>query len=305
MTVDVRLAKLEKEIQRLNTLVLGARRAAAGGANHNLLSITHPDTLPANVVAGDVVIGNNTPDWSRLGIGNNADVLTLAAGLPTWQPPAGGGGNSIFEDNFNDDSIYWAWVKRSVDATKTITEAGTVISFHVDNLTIAEWWSTLYTAPQLHLGSYGEPFVITAKISAFVPNDDCAAGLFIFNRDVAWEMMFIERARNDGVGMNGIAAWQPTAGVLASNAVVNMPIWLRMRVSGTHRLRSIIYFDYSINGAAWTNLTSRSNSGFYPGTYGTTVGLYVRNGLPDGTGTNNQIDAEFDLFTMTEDGGPG
>jgi len=276
------------------------------GGVHNLLGIVHPDTDPASPPGvGSVIRGSAGNEWEELALGAAGEVLTVAGGNAAWQPGAGGGGNSIFEDNFNDESIYWAWVKRDNNAAKTITEAGTVISFHVDKLTVAEWWGASHSAPQLHLGAYGQPFVITTKISAFVPNDDCAAGLFIFNSDAAWQMMFMERAREDGTGLNGLAAWHPTAGVLASNAVVDMPIWLRMRVSGTHRLRSIIYFDYSIDGITFTNLTSRSNSGFYPGTYGTTVGLYVRNGVPDGSGANNQIDADFDLFTMEEDGGPG
>ena len=40
--------------------------AAGGGANHNLLSATHPDTAPATPVLGDLIAANGTPAWARL-----------------------------------------------------------------------------------------------------------------------------------------------------------------------------------------------------------------------------------------------
>jgi hypothetical protein len=40
--------------------------AAGGGANHNLLSATHPDTVPASPVLGDLIAANGTPAWARL-----------------------------------------------------------------------------------------------------------------------------------------------------------------------------------------------------------------------------------------------
>jgi len=41
--------------------------------------------------AGDVLYENNTPELARLPKGTDADVLTLASGLPSWSAPAGGG----------------------------------------------------------------------------------------------------------------------------------------------------------------------------------------------------------------------
>ncbi|MBZ5621738.1 MAG: hypothetical protein LAQ69_23870, partial [Acidobacteriia bacterium] len=40
--------------------------AAAGTATHNLLSATHPDTVAAAPVLGDLVSANGTPAWARL-----------------------------------------------------------------------------------------------------------------------------------------------------------------------------------------------------------------------------------------------
>lgn len=58
---------------------------------HNLLSATHSDTLTASVSAGDLVIGNDTPEWARLGItvpgANIRNILGVDAGetKPSWK----------------------------------------------------------------------------------------------------------------------------------------------------------------------------------------------------------------------------
>jgi hypothetical protein len=57
---------------------------AAGGANHNLLSTTHLDTLVDSVLAGDLLIGNATPKWARLAKGIQDQVLAMGVSLPNW-----------------------------------------------------------------------------------------------------------------------------------------------------------------------------------------------------------------------------
>ena len=55
------------------------------GADHNLLSATHLDTLAAAVVRGDILIGNSTPKWARLALTANrvlkSDALDVIWGL--------------------------------------------------------------------------------------------------------------------------------------------------------------------------------------------------------------------------------
>jgi len=53
---------------------------------HNLLSAAHGgDALTESVVAGDMIIGNATPKWSRLSIGGATNsILTRGASLPAW-----------------------------------------------------------------------------------------------------------------------------------------------------------------------------------------------------------------------------
>jgi hypothetical protein len=57
---------------------------SGGGGTHNLLSTTHPDTLPASVVIGDMIYGNSTPLWARLPKGSQNQVLAMGASLPGW-----------------------------------------------------------------------------------------------------------------------------------------------------------------------------------------------------------------------------
>ncbi len=65
--------------------------AAGGGANHNLLSATHPDTVAASPVLGDLLAANSTPAWARLAGQNTATRKFLRqmgngtiSALPAW-----------------------------------------------------------------------------------------------------------------------------------------------------------------------------------------------------------------------------
>ncbi len=51
---------------------------------HNILSLTHPDTLAAAVVRGDLIVGNASPAWSRLPIGANKSFLRSGGTDPAW-----------------------------------------------------------------------------------------------------------------------------------------------------------------------------------------------------------------------------
>jgi len=51
---------------------------------HALLSAQHSDALAAAVVAGDIIIGNATPKWSRLAKGTLNQILKMGAALPAW-----------------------------------------------------------------------------------------------------------------------------------------------------------------------------------------------------------------------------
>jgi len=62
---------------------------AAAGANHDLLSITHPDTDPDSPVSGDIIRASDDVGslWERYPIGTHWQLLGVNAGqtLPEWQ----------------------------------------------------------------------------------------------------------------------------------------------------------------------------------------------------------------------------
>jgi hypothetical protein len=49
--------------------------AGGGGTLHNLLSTTHPDTLPSSVARGGVIVGNSTPAWAQVALCPSGDYL--------------------------------------------------------------------------------------------------------------------------------------------------------------------------------------------------------------------------------------
>ena len=53
-----------------NDRVNAAVAAASGTTTHNLLSATHPDTVAAAPVMGDMIAANGTPAWARLARNN-------------------------------------------------------------------------------------------------------------------------------------------------------------------------------------------------------------------------------------------
>ena len=65
--------------------------AASGASTHNLLSATHPDTMTAAPVLGDLIAANGTPAWARLAGNASATrkflrqtgIGTVSA-LPAW-----------------------------------------------------------------------------------------------------------------------------------------------------------------------------------------------------------------------------
>jgi hypothetical protein len=79
----------DHDIIQYHTGVGWVHGALPAGSNHDILSATHGDATAGSVVAGGLIYGDNTPKWTQLAHGNDGDVLTLAAGLPSWAAPGG------------------------------------------------------------------------------------------------------------------------------------------------------------------------------------------------------------------------
>ena len=112
MTAAERLKKIEGEIAELNIRMSGV--GGGGGANHNLLSATHPDTDPDSPVRGDILRGIAGPEWQRYAIGAAGRFLRSDGVDPAWDTiqaadlPAHaaehevGGGDLVDHDNLTN-----------------------------------------------------------------------------------------------------------------------------------------------------------------------------------------------------------
>jgi len=54
---------------------------------------------------GDIIYASGASTPARLGIGSNDDVLTLAAGIPSWAPPAAPASHNTSHENGGGDEI--------------------------------------------------------------------------------------------------------------------------------------------------------------------------------------------------------
>jgi len=67
-------------LKRSGSSIVGA----VGVGAHNLLSDTHPDTLPASPTWGDILFANSDGKWARKALGTAGYYLMVGVGEPTW-----------------------------------------------------------------------------------------------------------------------------------------------------------------------------------------------------------------------------
>jgi len=58
--------------------------SASSVATHDVLSVTHGDTLASAVSVGSMIFGNATPKWAELNAGIEGQILEMGATLPGW-----------------------------------------------------------------------------------------------------------------------------------------------------------------------------------------------------------------------------
>lgn len=302
LTIVETVKDIYHKIKELNKRVSQTRQVAG---NHNLLSNVHPDTDPDTVTLGDLIYGGAGPEWMRLPIADTDKVLTVKSGIPSWEDPQGGAGGGEFLDNFDDEDIHWAWTLYNIAGSKAITEqANGTLNVFCPSGTQCYWSGSSNSAPNAHVGVIGYPMIIETKITAdFSQNDETAAGI-AFCRNVSGTNtgVQLERRRRDGSSEYGLYVVRIGSAELGNvDPLTTLPIWLRMRISGYHRNRSTIYFDYSTDGNTWYNILSHTNSALYTSTYDMTAALFGR----QTSIAYNEVDVDFEHFKMTLNPGPG
>ena len=58
--------------------------SASSVAAHDILSVTHGDTLASAISVGSMIFGNATPKWAELNAGTEGQILEMGATLPGW-----------------------------------------------------------------------------------------------------------------------------------------------------------------------------------------------------------------------------
>jgi hypothetical protein len=69
------------------------------------IGVTSGGTGQTTVAVGDILYGSGVNTWAKLAAGTNGDVLTLAAGVPSWQAAGAPGAHASSHQNGGGDEI--------------------------------------------------------------------------------------------------------------------------------------------------------------------------------------------------------
>lgn len=189
----------------------------------------------------------------------------------------------IFKDEFDDAERNSQWTDSPGNGT--ITEAGDLLTIAFGPGVNAEF--SLGNAPLAMMTPGENEIIIETKLDSYTVNDDTATGIYITDTIAPGSGISFTRFRNEPT-RNGIMVWDVGVGELAYVAVTTLPIWLRIRISGSGA-GSAMTFEYSTNGYYWIGLLEHADETWI------TVGLYASN-----WGAHNAVDADFEHFRVYE-----
>ncbi len=231
--------------------------------------------------------------------------MTIQVGIPIFPIMELRGITKLkFRDNFADADEFWAWRKflGAAPAGKSGWEAGGQYNLQVNNGWNGKWDSSNPQAPQIFMSPIAYPCEVIAKLDEVTLNDKTFAGLFLSKRPTGFganNVYAIGRKRHDAIALNGIATVENTFNDLDRTAVVDLPIWLRLRIGCVAYTSLNVWFDYSIDGVNWINSYHQATGWVAFSLPDVAVGLYVANGadLNDSV-SKNLILGKFDFFQM-------
>ena len=205
-----------------------------------------------------------------------------------------------FLDNFDDNSVFWAWWQLAKNGS--ISESGDVCTLSVANGVDGYWDNGANHCPRLVIGAPGCPFIFEVKINSYTVNDFTMAGLFISSYVDAnagsYTFMF-GRTKDSNQPIDGLASYFNNA-YPTSNAVTTLPIYLRMKVD-IFCLQGNAHTEYSTDGETWSTFDSFTIQNLNPGGWeGLAIGFFAKNVNPN----YNAISAPFDYFRMFRSFGP-
>lgn len=162
-------------------------------------------------------------------------------------------GGFIFVDNFDDLLRHPDWI----DAANlgTITESGGVLTLALAAGVHGDFWIANDSCPiamidlSLHTSKYLE---ITTKLNSFTLNDEVRTGLYITDQIDKTKGIHFTLVRDDDTNLHGLEIGDMGGAQLKIDLTLTaIPVWLRIRTSGSQGSGSVLYFDYSHDGYSW------------------------------------------------------
>ncbi len=183
--------------------------------------------------------------------------------------------NEILDDDFYDGVRDPMWTDEPNNGT--ILEAGGKLTLSIAGGVNGDWWQpNIKNAAFATITPTENSLTVVTKLNSYTVNNLTNAGLVIGNTltipdDAGTYCYSFMRTRS--VTVNGLEV--VNVGVLGSqsNTVTTLPIWLRIRAT-SKSAPNTIYFDYSLDGASWTNLHSINDFTW------SFIGLHVKNWGP-------------------------
>jgi len=199
-------------------------------------------------------------------------------------------GGFTFVDNFDDLLRHPDWTDEPGNGS--ITESGGVLTLALADEVHGEFWGDVTEAPvcTVDILDTTKCLEIITKINSFTVNNKIRAGLYITDMVSGNNGLFFARGRNDTTPSNGLGINDMNVGELAYVDEMALPIWLRIRTSGSQGSGSLLYFDYSTDGYTWTTLHVQEDESW------SKAGLLVKNWQPDWSA----VSAPFEFFKIKE-----
>lgn len=249
------------------------------GAAHDLLSAIHPDSTPAAVQRGDIIVGiGSSPKWERLAKGNASQVLTMGANEPAWADPGAAGSTHTFydpdrlqdtpsalDDHFDDDAILESgsiWTGFQLGAKITQTEADHHLIHYRESESATKWRGIFQPIPD-----WAGDFTIACKFSMIGRHqDEHSFGIALFedaanNPDTCDMIVHLVNWTGGWLYHPIIGRWNQW-----DNFNGNYFDWTPNHIwhSGPHYLRirkygDDLYYDFSLDGVGWWQLYTHSH----------------------------------------------